>query len=80
MSEFEQYVHHHVVVWVRKDLKGKHRDHCLCYSCEKFKPNQETNCGVAQENYKLCKIYNLTLPIYECPRFREGQPDLSALE
>jgi hypothetical protein len=34
----EKYEHHQGVVSVRSDLKGKHRDHCLCYHCEKFKP------------------------------------------
>jgi hypothetical protein len=30
------YEHHGHNVAVRSDLKGKHREHCLCYRCSKF--------------------------------------------
>lgn len=78
MSEkFIKYNHHGKEVWVNKDLKGKHKDHCLCFSCENFKPNQADNCEIAEENYSLCKKHNLVLPVYECPEFTEGMPDYS---
>jgi hypothetical protein len=34
----EKYEHDAGVVSVCSDLKGRHRDHCLFYHCERFKP------------------------------------------
>jgi len=39
-NRYEKYTHHDVEVWVRKDLKGKDREHCLCWNCIKFKNNE----------------------------------------
>jgi len=33
-----EYEHHGENVKVREDLKGRHRDHCLCFRCNAFKP------------------------------------------
>ena len=77
MSKFIQYEHYGNTVWVEEKLKGKHRDHCLCFSCERFKPNQPKNCEIAQGNYEYCVKHNLTLPVWECPKFIEGIPDFS---
>jgi hypothetical protein len=72
MSEFEQYEHHGILVWVRKDLRGKHRDNCLCFSCAKFNPGTpEGNCPKANLNYAVCIAEGMTLPVYECPAFEE---------
>lgn len=76
MPEFEKYKHHGErhgeEVWVRKDLKGKHRDHCLCFSCQKFFPDAPFNCFIAEHVFTACKRFNLVLPVWECPRFEEG--------
>jgi len=73
MSEkFEQYEHHGVVVSVIKEVKGKHREHCLCFSCDKFHPGlPERNCPIANLNYAVCLAHNVVLPVYECPLFVE---------
>jgi hypothetical protein len=72
-DKFEQYEHHGVAVWVRKDLKGKHREHCLCFSCANFKPGTpEGNCPKANLNYAVCIAEGMTLPVYECPDFTEA--------
>ena len=73
---FVQYVHHGGNVWVREDMKGKHRAHCLCYSCEQFKPDTEANCLVAERVYKACKEFWLLTPVWECAWFIEGKPTL----
>jgi hypothetical protein len=71
-NEFEQYEHFGKSVWVRKKLRGKHRKHCLCFSCSKFKPGMpETNCHIANLNYALCLQCNLVTPVYECIEFSE---------
>jgi hypothetical protein len=69
MKVFMRYTHHGRDVAVRAELKGKHKDFCLCYSCEKFKPNMPENCPIAQENYELCVKRDLVLPVWECPEF-----------
>lgn len=72
--EFIAYRHHHplVDVFVREDLKGKHRDYCLCYSCDLFKPeDREENCVIANMVYSICVLDHLVLPVWECADFRE---------
>lgn len=69
---FMEYEHHGRMVSVRSDLKGKHRDHCLCYSCQRFKPDHKENCRKAKEIYALCVREDLVLPVWECPAFEES--------
>jgi hypothetical protein len=71
MSEFEKYDHHGTEVSVRKDLKGKHREHCLCFSCEKFKLGTPDKCPVANSLFTFCVLHDLVTPVYECPLFKE---------
>ena len=66
---FEQYEHHGVMVWVDSDLKGKHRDICLCFKCKKFSFVREENCATANLLYALDVKLNLTTPVFECPEF-----------
>jgi hypothetical protein len=71
MKRFEQYTHHEALVWVQSDLKGKHRDNCLCYSCDKMKPGEPDHCPIASRLYAVCKEFSLVTPVYECPEFSE---------
>jgi hypothetical protein len=67
----EKYNHHGLEVSVDSELKGKHRDHCLCYKCEFFKPEDRgNNCEIANQLYKLCVMFYLVTPVYECPAFK----------
>ena len=66
---YERYKHHGVNVWVRWDLKGKHREYCLCFSCDRFKPDTEDNCVTANLIFALCKECDLVTPVWECPFF-----------
>jgi len=69
-SNYIDYIHHDgVSVAVRADLKGKHREYCLCYKCPKFKPGQEDNCRMAALLYALCRQLQLVTPVFECPDF-----------
>ena len=73
-SKYEKYHHWdgHADVWVRKDLKGKHREHCLCHSCEDFHPeDREKNCPIANLNFSVCVAFGVVLPVWECPSFYE---------
>ena len=66
----EKYEHHGVEVLVDSELKGKHREHCLCYqSCVNFKPGTPENCPIAQATYENCVKFGTTTPVYECPKF-----------
>lgn len=67
---FELYVHHGTEVSVCSDLKGEHRNYCLCYSCFFFRPNETLNCPIAQRVYELCVEEDLVLPVWECPAFQ----------
>jgi len=65
------YEHHGCKVAVDDDLVGKHREHCLCFRCGRFKPNSTENCDQAEQNYRACKINDMTMPVFECPKFQE---------
>jgi hypothetical protein len=72
MTKYVQYEHHGRLVWADESLKGKHREHCLCFACDSFKPGTpEGNCPIANLNYAVCLAHNMTLPVYECPLFIE---------
>lgn len=69
----ERYEHHGHTVAVRSDLKGKHRDHCLCYRCDEFKPKDpQANCPIANALYSLCVLASITTPVWECELFRDS--------
>ena len=72
MKEYVKYEHWEgkPEVWVRKDLRGRHREYCLCHSCAKFDPeDRENNCPIARANYAMCVEFNMTIPVWECPYF-----------
>ena len=69
-NKFVRYEHHGKKVMVRMDLKGKHRDYCLCHLCNKFNiDNRDNNCKKANLIYSLCVLLDLVTPIWECPDF-----------
>ena len=64
------YEHHGVKVSVFEELKGKHREHCLCWHCAKFHPgDREKNCKIACVLYELNRLAEVTTPVYECMEF-----------
>ena len=65
----ERYCHHGFVVTVRSDLRGRHRDFCLCHQCPKFAPGTPENCPIAQATYENCVKHGITTPVWECPEF-----------
>ncbi len=64
------YEHHGQKVYVWENLKGEHRDVCLCYSCDVWKPEDEKKCEIAQANYDNCVKFGTVQPVLECPAFR----------
>ena len=67
-----KYNHHGVDVSVFDNLKGKHREHCLCFQqCKFFKPDTPENCTIAQANFKNCVRWSIVTPVYECPVYEK---------
>ena len=67
---YEVYRHHGKAVHVRKDLKGKHWEHCLCGDCAVFNSqDREKNCSIANMLYALCVLHDIVIPVWECPGF-----------
>ena len=65
-----RYNHHGVDVSVFEDLKGRHRKHCLCWSCGKFFPDGRVlNCKIANTLFAICQMMGITTPVWECPDF-----------
>ena len=66
------YMHHDRPVWVRPDLKGRHREHCLCYQCDKFTPTDRAgNCRIASLLDAVCVAFGVTTPVWECAEYAE---------
>ncbi len=77
---FEKYKHHGNEVFVRKDLKGKHRDFCLCFRCKNFNIDvREENCYIANIIYDTCVKYKLVLPVWECPVFEKKKENIKCI-
>jgi hypothetical protein len=73
--QYEQYEHHGKQVWVRSDLKGGHRQHCLCFTpCRLFKPETPAqNCKIANALYANCVQFGVVTPVWECPAFQNPE-------
>jgi len=55
---------------VQEHLKGKHREHCLCWQCKRLFPDEpELNCKIARILFALCQIHGIVTPVRECPVF-----------
>jgi len=65
------YNHHGEDVHVQPHLKGRHREHCLCYGCSKFTPAGEPGerCSIADDVFVNCQKHGIVSPIWECPNF-----------
>lgn len=68
----EKYMHHGKEVSVDSELKGKHREHCLCFKCAYLNlEDHAKNCKIANLLYAVCCECGITTPVYECPCFKE---------
>ena len=52
-----------------EEMKGRNREHCMCYYCHQFHPKEETNCPIAQGLYDYDRQHNVTTPVFECGEF-----------
>ena len=70
---YEKYFHEREdsvnLVAVRSDLKGKHREYCMCFDCTEFNPDTEYHCPIAKAVYNNCVEFDIVSPVWECPKF-----------
>lgn len=60
------------LVYVQDELKGKHREHCLCHQhCIRFRPGCSNHCEIALALYAVCVKFSVTTPVYECPLYED---------
>ena len=53
---------------------GRHREHCLCYTCRRFMPNTDDprdNCPIANLVFAVCVAHGIVAPVRECPEYDE---------
>jgi hypothetical protein len=59
-----------IMTVVNESLKGKHKQHCLCYmNCKFFHPGEDNNCDIADTLYNICVDYNVVTPVWECEKY-----------
>ncbi len=82
MSGTERYTHHGQEVTVLSEVKGRHRDLCLCYRCLAFNPISLPHCPIAVAVYEVCVMHGLVTPVFECPEFaaKKAAPAVTAHE
>lgn len=75
MKKIIYYVHHGFKVAVQAALKGRHKDHCLCFQgCARFYPGDFLkNCRLAQSLFEFDKRNGMVTPVWECPLFHRGK-------
>ena len=67
---YKKFMHHGVEVTGREDLIGTHRDHCLCYHCDKLNIDDRTkNCKIASLLFQVCVLTEITAPVFYCKEF-----------
>jgi hypothetical protein len=69
MGIIDRYYHHGHYVAVDSALKGKHREHCLCFRCPRFKPDAPENCDVAELLFRIDVLFGLVTPVWECAKY-----------
>lgn len=66
---YSQFMHHGKLVIGRTDLKGRHREHCLCFDCDKFSFDKEKNCRIANLLFAVDQQCEITTPVFYCAKF-----------
>ena len=74
-------MHHNVLMSVQAHLKGRHKEHCLCYQgCLNFHPGEPGHCQIAQKLFALDQVYGLVTPVWECGTFRREEHIISEVK
>lgn len=52
---------------VFEQLKGRHKERCLCFRCKKFIPeDRDKNCPIANLLFSVCICCDIVAPVHEC--------------
>ena len=71
-----RYEHHGWMVSVQDHLKGKHQEHCLCWRCKRFNPDEpQHHCPVARELFEFDVRNGCVTPMWECSIFVENEQE-----
>ena len=73
-----KYNHHGTEVSVIEHVKGKHREHCLCWQgCKHFKPeSRKDNCYFANLLFNWLSdeaVPVLVAPVWECSKYEQEE-------
>jgi len=67
---YEQYEKKGKKVWVKKELKERQKEFCMCWDCQKFKPEiEDKGCSIIKEVLELAVKKSIVLPVWECELF-----------
>ena len=70
---YEQYEKNAKKVWVRQDLKNRQKEFCMCWDCQKFKPETaDKGCSIIKDVLDLAVRKSIVLPVWECPFFQSS--------
>ena len=57
---------------VQEHLKGKRSEYSLCWQgCKKFKPDDVTNCPIAQDLFMFSIMKNVTTAVWDCASYEK---------
>ncbi len=71
---YEQMDKGNAKTWVRKDLKGRQKEFCMCWDCVKFMPETEhKGCSMIKDVLLLASRNSIVLPVWECAAFEAKQ-------
>ena len=69
-----RFDHHGVEVSAMEHLKGTHREHCLCFICNKLDiEDRDNNCMIANLLFALDQKCEVTTPVFYCKEFKEKE-------
>ena len=71
----EKHEHYGNAVWFQSHLKGKHREHSLCFQgCLNFQPGPVGQCKIVVAVNENSLRFGISTPIYACPKFATLNP------
>ncbi len=56
--------------WVRENANNLHKENCICWDCQYFKPTQENKgCSIILKVLTIANENDIILPVWECKKF-----------
>lgn len=70
-AENEPVIDQEKGIYKNPEMDNLRKKFCLCFNCEKCKPNHTDHCKIAAEGYALCKKYNIAFMVTRCKNFKK---------